>query len=72
MIVVTCEMNFAHEAADKVVSMDEGKILEIESPDIIFNQPKHERTKNFYIGLLIKDKLQIFCDFFIIIFNFSI
>lgn len=47
MVVVTHEMNFAREVADKIVFMDEGKILEIEKPEVIFNHPKHERTKEF-------------------------
>jgi len=47
MIVVTHEMNFAIEAADKVVFMDEGKILEINKPEIIFNNPQEKRTREF-------------------------
>lgn len=47
MICVTHEMNFALEVADKVVFMDQGKILEINTPEIIFNNPKEKRTKEF-------------------------
>ena len=47
MIVVTHEMQFARDVADKVIFMDEGKILEQDTPDIIFTTPRHERTKMF-------------------------
>ncbi len=47
MVVVTHEMNFAMEVADTVVFMDQGQILEIGEPELIFNNPQHERTKEF-------------------------
>lgn len=47
MIVVTHEMGFAKEVADRVVFMDEGKILEQDSPMAFFSSPNHLRTKNF-------------------------
>lgn len=47
MLIVTHEMGFAREAADKVVFMDKGKIEEIGSPDEIFATPKSERLKSF-------------------------
>lgn len=47
MIVVTHEMGFAKSVADRVFFMDQGTILEDSSPDIIFNNPTHERTKEF-------------------------
>ena len=47
MLVVTHEMGFAREVADRVIFMDEGKILEEGTPAGIFSQPKHERTKAF-------------------------
>ena len=47
MIVVTHEMGFAKEVANKVVFMDAGVILEEGTPDEIFNHPKEERTKAF-------------------------
>lgn len=47
MVVVTHEMGFAREVADKVVFMDNGKILEVASPSEIFNQAKYMRTKEF-------------------------
>ena len=47
MIIVTHEMGFAREVADKIVYMDKGKILEIGSPDKIFDCPQKERTQEF-------------------------
>lgn len=47
MIVVTHEMAFAREVANKVIFMDDGKILEEGSPDDIFNHPKYPRTAEF-------------------------
>ncbi|RLQ97332.1 amino acid ABC transporter ATP-binding protein [Falsibacillus albus] len=47
MVVVTHEMRFAKEAADEVVFMDGGVIVERGTPSQIFEQPKEERTKRF-------------------------
>lgn len=47
MVVVTHEMGFAREAADRVTFMDEGKIVEEGPPETIFDNPQHERTKLF-------------------------
>jgi polar amino acid transport system ATP-binding protein len=47
MIVVTHEMAFAREVANKVIFMDGGKILEEGTPDEIFNHPKYPRTAEF-------------------------
>ncbi len=47
MVIVTHEMGFAKEVADRVVYMDEGMILEEGTPEEIFNNPKEERTKEF-------------------------
>ena len=47
MIIVTHEMRFAKEAADRIVFMDEGKIAEQGSPYDIFNHPKNARTIKF-------------------------
>lgn len=52
MIVVTHEMGFAKEVADRVVFMDEGQIVEEGSPDEIFSAPKSDRLKNFFAKLL--------------------
>ncbi len=47
MVVVTHEMGFAREAGDRVVFMDEGAIVEEGTPDAVFDNPRHERTKLF-------------------------
>lgn len=47
MIVVTHEMTFAREVADKVVFMDKGVIVEMGDPVEMINNPQHERTKEF-------------------------
>jgi ABC-type polar amino acid transport system ATPase subunit len=47
MIVVTHEMHFAREAADRVVYMDEGQIVEQGPPEEILNAPRDERTQRF-------------------------
>ena len=47
MIVVTHEMGFAREVASRVIFMDEGRIIEEATPEVIFTSPKHERTKAF-------------------------
>ncbi|MBF0780629.1 MULTISPECIES: amino acid ABC transporter ATP-binding protein [unclassified Granulicatella] len=47
MVVVTHEMGFAREVADRVIFMDGGNIIEEGTPEEIFNAPKHERTKEF-------------------------
>lgn len=52
MIVVTHEMGFAKEVASRVMFMDEGSILEQNTPDIIFSQPKSDRLKSFLSKVL--------------------
>ena len=47
MIVVTHEMGFSRQVADWVVFMDEGKIVEENTPDILFDEPKEMRTQAF-------------------------
>jgi len=47
MVVVTHEMGFAKEVADRVIFMDGGQIVEEGAPEEIFNNPKQERTKEF-------------------------
>ena len=47
MIIVTHEMNFAKEVADRVYFMDGGVVVEQGTPDEIFFRPKEERTRNF-------------------------
>ncbi|SHH64278.1 amino acid ABC transporter ATP-binding protein [Clostridium grantii] len=52
MVVVTHEMGFAKEVADRVIFMDGGKIVEEASPNEIFTNPKEERTKAFLNKIL--------------------
>ena len=47
MVIVTHEMGFAKEVADRVVFFDNGTILEQGTPEDIFEHPKEERTKSF-------------------------
>ena len=47
MIVVTHEMSFARQAADRVIFMHGGEIVEEAAPEEFFNSPKHERTQQF-------------------------
>lgn len=47
MVVVTHEMQFAREVADRVVFMDQGVIVEEGPPEVIFERPKMERTRTF-------------------------
>ncbi|WP_031515079.1 amino acid ABC transporter ATP-binding protein [Desulfofalx alkaliphila] len=52
MVVVTHEMSFAREVSDRVVFMDNGRIIEEDSPQVIFSNPKHPRTREFLSKLL--------------------
>lgn len=52
MAVVTHEMNFAKEVADRIVFMDEGKIVEISEPEEFFTNPKSERLRDFLSKVL--------------------
>ena len=53
MIVVTHEMGFAREAADRVVMMDDGRIIEEGTPEHFFREPREARTKQFLSKILI-------------------
>lgn len=53
MLVVTHEMGFAKEVADRVIFMDGGYIVEEGPPEQLFNHPQHERTKDFLDKVLI-------------------
>jgi putative glutamine transport system ATP-binding protein len=52
MVVVSHEMGFAAEVADRVIFMADGKIVEAGSPKDLFNNPKEERTKVFLSKVL--------------------
>lgn len=46
-VVVTHEMKFARDVADKVLVLSEGELIETDSPDVIFTSPRDERTREF-------------------------
>jgi general L-amino acid transport system ATP-binding protein len=52
MLVVTHEMGFARQVANRVVFMDTGQIVEANTPEEFFNHPQHERTKLFLSQIL--------------------
>jgi polar amino acid transport system ATP-binding protein len=52
MLVVTHEMGFAREAADRVLMMDDGRIIEEGTPEHFFRDPREERTKQFLSAIL--------------------
>ena len=47
MLIVTHELKFARDVASKIIFMDDGQIVECDTPDNIFNNPKSDRLKNF-------------------------
>jgi general L-amino acid transport system ATP-binding protein len=53
MLVVTHEMGFARQVANRIVFMDDGQIVEMNEPEAFFNNPQHERTKLFLSQILI-------------------
>lgn len=53
MIVVTHEMGFASQVADRVVFMDEGQIVETGTPTELFESPKEQRTRDFLNAVLV-------------------
>lgn len=58
MIIVTHEMKFAKEVADRVVFMDGGKVVEQNSAEAFFSNPQHERTKQFLLQTNMHDFVQ--------------
>ncbi len=52
MLVVSHEMGFARAAAQRIVFMDQGQIVEITTPELLFTAPKHERLKRFLSQIL--------------------
>jgi polar amino acid transport system ATP-binding protein len=52
MVVVTHEMGFAREVGDRVLFMDEGKIVEQGTPEEVFGNPKHPRLQDFLSKVL--------------------
>jgi polar amino acid transport system ATP-binding protein len=53
MLVATHEMGFAKKVADRVAFMDQGKILEIGTPEAVFDRPRHERMRRFLEKVLV-------------------
>jgi ABC-type polar amino acid transport system ATPase subunit len=52
MVVVTHEMGFARHVADRMVFLEGGRIVEVGTPDEIFENPRHERTRVFLSQVL--------------------
>jgi polar amino acid transport system ATP-binding protein len=52
MVVVSHEMAFAREVADRMVMMDKGQIIETKTPDAFFDNPEHPRTQDFLAKIL--------------------
>jgi general L-amino acid transport system ATP-binding protein len=52
MVVVTHEVKFAEQVADRVVLMAEGEVVEEATPGVFFSNPRHERTKRFLDQIL--------------------
>lgn len=52
MLIVTHEMGFARQVADRIIFMDEGQIIEMNRPEEFFTNPRHERTKRFLSQIL--------------------
>ena len=52
MMVVTHEMSFAKEAAHRVMFLSEGLVVEYDTPEVIFNAPRHEKTRQFLKSVL--------------------
>ncbi|GGE26206.1 L-cystine ABC transporter ATP-binding protein YecC [Marinithermofilum abyssi] len=55
MVIVTHEMGFARDVADRVIFMDEGRIVEQGAPEKIFSNPSEERTRKFLAKMLEKE-----------------
>jgi ABC-type polar amino acid transport system ATPase subunit len=53
MLVATHEMGFARKVANRVVVLDQGKILEVGAPEEVFGRPRHERTRRFLEKILV-------------------
>lgn len=52
MLIVTHEMGFVRQVADRVVFMDEGRIIEEGTPEELFDRPHHARTRAFLSAIL--------------------
>jgi polar amino acid transport system ATP-binding protein len=54
MVVVTHELGFARDVSDRVVFMDEGRVVECESPEMLMSKPREARTRDFLRSILQK------------------
>jgi len=52
MVVVSHEMGFARNAANRILFMDEGQIIEDTTPELLFESPKEQRTREFLSKIL--------------------
>jgi polar amino acid transport system ATP-binding protein len=52
MLIVTHEISFAREIADRVIFMEGGVVVEDDVPEVIFSRPKQERTREFLKAVL--------------------
>ena len=52
MIIVSHEMGFVREVSNRVAMMDQGRVVEIASPDVLFKSPREERTREFIRNIL--------------------
>ena len=52
MIIVSHEMGFASQVADRMIFMDDGQIVEVNTPQAFFNNPQSDRTKLFLSQIL--------------------
>jgi glutamine transport system ATP-binding protein len=52
MVLATHEMGFAREVGDRVLFMEQGRVIEEGTPEQLFEQPKHERTREFLSKVL--------------------
>ncbi|HCO55733.1 MAG TPA: ectoine/hydroxyectoine ABC transporter ATP-binding protein EhuA, partial [Pelagibacterium sp.] len=52
MLLVTHEMNFARQISDRVCFFDQGRVLEQDKPEVLFTDPKEERTREFLKAVL--------------------
>ncbi len=53
MLVATHEMGFARKVADRVMFLDQGRVLELGTPDELFGRPRHERLRRFLDKVLV-------------------
>ncbi|MBQ2230728.1 MAG: amino acid ABC transporter ATP-binding protein, partial [Oscillospiraceae bacterium] len=56
MVIVTHEMNFARRVADRIIFMEDGAILEENTPEAFFTEPKTQRARDFLNTLKDRDK----------------